>query len=245
MKRNLLSLCIVLAGLAMTSCLPAGSNSFAESSVVYVLEHNGVKYGQTLSGRVIVSDKIKDFPLRTFKLFNYNWNESYGYTAIGNTNAFNVMINGDVVDIAQTSLSLSPLTTEADPVVTFKNLRDPVYPSNLYYPFDDFWLFDYSTMLKKGQTPDVKFYLRKAQEGKPELVEIDIRIEKTGTPEASATEKELRTLVVLNMASLQSRFDGLGEKNKTLNVKFYYYLDGKTTISETPVYQWTKRATEN
>ncbi len=243
MKKVLLFISIAFMSLPMTSCFENARNSFSEKSIVYVADYNGVKYGKTLSGRIVVSEKIKEFPLKSLKMFAYNWDEGYGYTQIGNTSAFNIAITGDVVDVTQTVLNPIPIASEEEPPVFFKNLLAPFYPNSVYYPFNDLWLFEYSLMIKQGQTPNVRFYLREPKSETPDLAEIDIRIEKTGNPEASATDKEMRTIVAVDMAGLEQRFPmSPGVSQKTIGVKFYYYLEGKTTLSETQTFYFTKTA---
>lgn len=231
MRKLILFFIAVSLGLTMTSCLDEGSQNFSESSIVYIAMDQNLIYGKTLTGRVITSDKMQMMQPGTFKFFSYSWEESYGYTPFGEVNVYNVVPTGDVIDISKTYLQMVPVT-EVTPNVYFKDIKRPVYDENGVY-LDDYWLFEYSYMGKEGETPIVSFHKRSSTEQNPDPIEIDVRLAKTGTPKDGASEKLFTDVVAVDMAQLRHMYGGTSTSStKDLRIKFWYYLDGRTELTE-------------
>ena len=231
MRKLILFFIAVSLGLTMTSCLD-GNQNFSESNIVYIDQASGVIYGKTLNGRFITSDKMMLMEPGTFKFFHYNWEESYGYTPIGgNVNANKVGIQGDVVDIKDTFLRMTPVTEVENPL-HFTEIRRPAFDSEGVY-FGDKWLFEYYFMGKEGETPVVTFNKRNTTEQYPDEIKIDIRLSKTGTPKEGATEKAMGDLIAVDMRALRQMYAG---QNKDVNIKFYYYVKDREELLESQVY---------
>ncbi len=235
MRKLILFFIAVSLGLTMTSCLDEGSQNFSESSIVYIAMDQGLVYGKTLTGRVITSDKIDMMVPGTFKFLSYSWEESYGYTSLGEVSVYNVITSGEVIDISQTYLQMAPVT-EVTPKLDFKDIKRPVYDENGIY-LDDYWLFEYSYMGKEGETPIVSFYKRSSTEQNPDPVEIDVRLVKTGTPKDGASEKLYTDVIAVDMRQLRQMYGGTSTTStKDLRIKFWYYLDGRTELTESQTY---------
>lgn len=234
MRKLILFFTVIAFGLTMTSCLNTGSQNFAETSVVYIAMDNGVVYGRTLRGKIITSDKIRMMEPGTFKLFNYSWEESYGYTTLGEVNIFNVVIAGEVLDINKTHLNMMPVT-EAEPIVYFDALKNPIYNQEGVY-FDDFWLFEYNFKAKKGESTLVTFNKRAPGEN-ADVIEVDVRLKKLGTPDSGASDVESVNIVAVDMKQLRQMHEGTSTTStKDIQVKFYYYLEGREGLVDTQTF---------
>lgn len=231
MKNLILFFIAISLGFTMTSCL-GGSQNFSESNIVYIDQAGSVVYGKTLNGRFITSEKMILMEPGTFKFFFYSWEESYGYTQIGdNFNANNVVIQGDVVDITDTYLQMTPVS-EVENQIHFSEIRKPAYdPDGIY--FGDKWLFEYYFSGKEGEIPVVTFNKRNTTEQFPDIIEIDIRLTKTGAPKEGATEKPMGDLISVDMRALREMYVG---QNKNVNIKFYYYVKDREELLESQAY---------
>lgn len=224
MKKLLLFFTTITLGLSLTSCLDGGSQSFSEpAQIVYIDQHSIQTYGKTFGRGLIISDKIQLMQPKNFYIFSYSWNEESGYTAIGDASAYKVVVTSEEVKLPKSSLNLSPAPAEA-PEAKFTEITEPLQiPEGVY--FDDNWLFSYSYKGKEGETPSVSFFKREANSENPGQIDIDIRLAKSGTPKEGATEKVFSNYVGVDMNYLREAY--LGGSTNEINIKFYYYVDGK------------------
>lgn len=221
MKKLLLFFTTITLGLSLTSCLDGGSQNFSETAIVYIDQHSIQTYGKALNGRgLIISQKIQLMDPNNFYIFSYSWNEESGYTAIGDASAYNVNVISEEIKLQKTGLSQIPAPAET-PTVKFKEIAEPIRDEEGKY-IDDNWLFPYSYMGKEGETPSASFFKREGNSEKPNLVEIDIRLTKTG--EGKGNDKVFTNYVGVDMSLLRQNYMGA---NNEIEIKFYYYVDGK------------------
>lgn len=223
MKKLLLFFTTITLGLSLTSCLDGGSQNFSETAIVYIDQHSIQTYGKALNGRgLIISQKIQLMEPKNFYIFSYSWNEESEYTAIGDASAYNVNVISEEIKLQKTWLSPTPAPAET-PTVKFKEIAEPIRDEEGKY-IDDNWLFPYSYMGKEGETPSASFFKREGNSEKPNLVEIDIRLTKTG--EGKGDERQLTNYVGVDLNHLRQNYITQGGSNE-IEIKFYYYVDGK------------------
>ncbi len=203
MKKLLLFITVALLGVSMSSCLDMGSQQFNDRSIVYISQYQGRIYGKTLSGRVITSDKMQIMSPRSFKLFSFSWDESYGYTPIGDLQANNVVITGDEIDIASTELWDIPADSETAEY-KFKQILSPAHDPYGKY-FDDFWLFEYHYRALEGEKYTLEFYTREYDESEKMLL-VDIRLFRTEVGKENASEKDFFNIMAVDMGQLRRKY---------------------------------------
>lgn len=232
----------------MTSCLGEVSSNYTESAFVYLdRDDMGQAYGKTFSrysqARLITSNSMMSMQPGSIKFMGYSWDEKMGNTPLmigGQTNYFadNVEFVPDVVDITSNYLHFSELP-ESEVHAGLNELTHPLYADSRDY-INDFWVFEYSCYLKKGETANVEFYKRNQKNDKGEVV-IDVHLSITGTPEEQ-TAKIYVDAVAVNMSQLRSMFEGT---DNTLSIKFKYYKsDSSGDVAEAEL-QTTKWVLNN
>lgn len=235
-----ISLLLMLSAvLFLSSCLDSGSNSYIgneEYSYITSSQTSGTVYARTLAGYLITSPKIQQLTPGTAAFLTYQVTEETPTVALeDNMIAYKVNLGGEPIIIDQTVLQM---TTAPDvPAVNFESIMDPLYAQNQL--FGDLWLFPYTYKIKKGERVTVQFYKANAEESEQSSqndVLIDVRLTKTGTPEANATDKVEGDYVVANMSSLRMMMADKADANGNLNIKFRYYRadhEGLYTSSKT------------
>ena len=240
MKKLLLFFTVITLGLSMTSCLEGGSQNFNEAYIVYISQYQGTVYGKTLNGRLITSDKMMLMQPGTFKYFNYSWDESYGFTTIGDMSAYKVMIGNDIIDVSQ-SYATPSIAPEEKPDVRFENIKAPLYDELGQY-FDDFWLFEFSYKGVEGETPNLTFYIRDNDESS-NSINVDIRLTKTGQGKEGATEKTFTDVTAVNMSYIRQAY--LSSSTNEVEIKFYYYVSGNEEPISSQTYKMRKASSSN
>ena len=129
-----------------------------------------------------------------------------------------VITGGEPISIDQTLLQLSTVPT-VDPVY-FESLLEPIFAQNEY--FGDRWLFPYTYKSKKGENVSVKFYKSSTVESNGDII-IDVRLEKSGNPEAGAADIIHGDYVSVNMSLLRNLIVADADGGKKVTVKFRYY----------------------
>lgn len=234
MKKLLLFITVALLSVSMSSCLDMGSQKYNETSIVYISQHQGRMYGKTLSGRIITSEKMQIMPPRSFKIFHFSWDESYGYTQIGEAQADNVIIAGEPIDLPSTVV-MDITAPEEAPEYRFSGILSPAHDPYGKF-FDDFWLFEYKHEALEGERFNLEFYTRDYSAGE-NTVSIEIRLNRIAPAEENAVKKEYVNIVAADLGSLRSRY--LGPSNEELKIKFYYHIDGndEPMVIKTPDYK--------
>lgn len=230
MKKLILLVSIVILATGMTSCLDEGSRNYSENGYVYIaMDDSGLIYGRTSTGRFITSNGIKMMMPGEFKFLSYSFEEANGTVALENFSVDNVTVSSNEISIPKTTINLTA-APEAN-TATFVALGHPIYGSDPVY-FGDYWIFEYAYKHAEGEKPLVRFYKRENTEPNSREVKIDVRISgisSTGTTKAEA--------IALNMAPIRARYEGTSATStKDVNVKFYYYQEGKTEPTETQTY---------
>lgn len=230
MKKLILLFSIVLLTVTFTSCLEAGSRSYTESAYVYIaMDDSGLIYGRTSTGRYITSNEMKSMMPGSFKFLAYNYDEVNGVETIGNYTADKVTI----VPNATLDIPIQQVINVSAPEKTasFVAMSNPFY-FNDPISFADHWIFEYAYKHSDGDKPVINFYKRDSQPNSNEVV-FDVRI--TGVSSTGTTTKA--NAVALNMASIRKMYEGTSTTStKDIHVKFFYYEEGKTEPTESPVY---------
>jgi hypothetical protein len=245
MKKVILFLSVIGVIFLMTSCLKGGSNSYTDTSFVYVeMDDAGVPYGKTFSRysptRLITNSAMIAMEPGSFKVMSFNWNEQNGVSSLlvgGKANqADNVQLLPPVVDIAKTSLIMTELPEQENPEIAgFDEIASPLYSDYSNF-MGDHWVLEYAYTAKKDQKANVAFYKRNEKNEKGEIV-IDIRLTLTGASEGTAEIKG--DAVALNMSQLRA----MGSGEKELKIRFKYYRNGSsdtepTEVESQNVYPW-------
>lgn len=230
MKKLLLFFTAITLGLSLTSCLDGGSQNFTEPSFVYIDQYQMTTYGKALNGRGLIYSDNPSFQMleaKTFNFLTYSWEEESGYKAIGENNAFNVAVASEIIKIPKKDLISTPVSEET-PETRFSKIDEVVHdPTGVV--FDDNWLIQYTYMAKEDEKTSVEFYLRASEDESPEVVDVDLRLIKTGTPKEGATDKLHTNYITVDMAYLRMRY--LNQSDQEIKVKFHYYVEGSDTPS--------------
>jgi hypothetical protein len=246
MKKVILLLSVTGIIFLMSSCLKVGSNSYTDSSFVYVeVDDAGVPYGKTFSpyspARLITNSAMLTMERGSFKVMSYRFDEQNGVTPLlvdGKVHqADNVVLVPPVMDVPKTSLNMTELSEPGDQVIEgFVEVASPLYSK--YRDFmGDHWVIDYVYRAKQNQKASVTFYKRSDKNDRGETV-IDIRLVLTGTPEGDLAEIKAGAVAV-NMSQLREMSSG--EKELKIRFKYYKKGDGNTEPSEMEslnVYPW-------
>lgn len=236
----ILLLAVLGIGFLMTSCLDEGSRDYTETSVSYIAVDNttGIKYARTLTGKFIISNEMLQMQPGTFKFFTYSWNEENGTTPIGDTQADNVHISGDPVDIIRTTLQMTEPPAQEENV-SFVAFDPPYYVNNREY-LGDHWLFQYAYEAKKGETAVIDFYRMDDTEAVGNNVKVGIQLTITGEPDAGSSVTTRSDIIALNMAPLRAMYEGASQTNtKDLQITFQYYLKGRQEPIDSQIYRLT------
>ena len=215
------------AVLFLSSCLDSGSNSYIgneEYSYITSSQTTGKVYARTLAGYMITSPKIQQLTPGTAAFLTYQvTEETPKVTVEEGATVFDVNLGAEPITIDKTVLFYG--NAPEAPVVKFESLMEPVFARNEY--FGDLWLFPYTYSIKKGESVKVQFY--KADKDPSDLnnetfdVLIDVRLVKTGTPEANASPKIEGEYITVDMSSLRLLMADDADADGNLNVKFRYY----------------------
>lgn len=228
-----------IAVLLLTSCLKEGNRNYAETSLVLIeMNNSGVVYGKTFGYqmRLITSPDMQLLLPGEFKFITYSWEEEYGTTPIGTEYvADNVVISGEIIDVDQTYLSMSPAPEQEEPS-KFVNIATPLFASD-EVTLNDHWLFEYTYEATKDETATVEFYWDEersnVEEGK---AFIDIRLVINETSGGSLTSKT--DIIALDMAPLRNMYEGTSSSNtKRIDIQFTYYRKDRTEPVDSQVYQ--------
>lgn len=243
--RKLSLLLLLSATLFMSSCLDSGENSYiGNDEYSFVAQSDlGRVYARTAAGYLITSEKISLLTPGSTVLLTYQIDDATEKIKLDeNTSIYKVMLGKEPITIGQEPLQLQSAPEEATPLYFESIIAPPVWITQSSVFFGDRWPFTYQYKAKKGETVRVHFY----QVPKEELPEnfnadilIDIRMEKTGTPEVDAHEELKNDIVVANMSALRNASSNInGQEAKQLSVKFRFYrIDSidRLHISQTPV----------
>lgn len=234
MKKTIFIFSILVAGLFMTSCLGEVSNSYTDSSFVYIeMSDDGTMFGKTISPyshtRLITHSNMIMMNPGSIKVMNYNWEESYGTTTMrldGDTfHADNVNLSGEPADISNVTLRMTELPEIGDPN-DFIEILPPIYADNKDF-MGDKWIFQYAYKARKGENAVVEFYKRNDDEENGDKIIIDINITLVGTPDGTATE-DRADAIALNMSPLRYEYEGTSQtETKRLEVQFKYLVNGQ------------------
>ena len=246
MKKLTLFVSIITAGILMTSCLGEVSNSYADSTFVYLdMSDNAVMYGKTVSPysgmKIITHANMMAMSPGTIKVMSYSWDEDYGTTSLsisGETvDAHNVRLSDETLDIVITPLIMDIEAPEVEDPSKFVQFTDPLYGNSKDF-MDDKWIFQYSYEAGKDQTAWIEFYKREGETitGNDITVGIDVNISLLGTAEGTAVEQKIGAIAV-DMSMLREAYEVAGgSSTKNLRVDFYYHvkgLDGRQKSTQT------------
>ena len=226
MKKLLLFITVALMGFSMTSCLNDGSQQFNERSIVYITQQYGKVYGKTLSGKIITAPKMQTMDTRSFKFFNYSWDEEFGMTEIGDFEAYNVAISGLEIDIAQTTIMDIPVESET-PDHRFMKIFSPAHDPNGLF-FDDFWLFEYTFRGVEGDKATVDFHIREFRED-DDMVIVDLRLDKYEVGKENAMTRDYANIIAVDLGELRHEY--LRGDRKEINIQFFYHGPGNDPIT--------------
>ncbi len=235
MRKLFLLFSVMIFGLTLTSCLPGGTHSFTEPSIVYITQSEGTIFGISLySQRPITSPEIITYTPGTFKGITYSWEESFGYSPIGiaQNAAYNVKIQGDVVDIDKTDIIPRPEDYAGGNSFTGFGVNSY---NKMGLLIDDMWLFQYSYKGKEGQIPIVEFFQRDFYGTEStKTIEFDVKLSLEGTPKENATEKTIERYISIDMSPLRSKYLQEGSGNEKIDLKFHFnYNDGISDSNKT------------
>ncbi|RNC65184.1 hypothetical protein [Proteiniphilum sp. X52] len=241
MKKVILFLSVIGATLLMTSCLGETSNSYTDSSYVYIdTDDRGEVYAKTFTGRIITHSALIS-GLNEIQLLVYSWDEEKGTTPLtfgqNVVYADNVNIIQKKDDIYHTTLRMSPLPEEEDPA-GFDEIGTPLFTSDRAF-MDDYWVLEYAYKANKGQKAKVEFYKEAALNDKGEVV-IKIQLTLSGTTDATSQEQQT-DVVAFKMSALRDMYSGGSEGKEELKVLFKYNkreANGEVKEAELPVVSW-------
>lgn len=230
MKKISLFFSVIGVTFLMTSCLGEGSNSYTDSTFVYLAaDDTGTPYGKTFSryyspARLITNPTMMTMDPGTFKVMSYGWEEANGVTSLlvdGKTEQADNVRLLEVVDIARTVLNMTELPEQPEqedpaPSAGFDEIVAPLYAHHSNF-MNDHWVIEYACTAKKGQKASVTFHKKKEKNEKGEIV-IDVRLTLTGTPEGDSDVKYVNA-VALNMSPLRAASSG----EDKLEIRFKYY----------------------
>lgn len=237
-------LLIMSTVLFLSSCLDSGESSyFGTDEYSYITQTNlGKVYARTARGYPITSEKISLLRPGSAVLLTYQIDENTQTVAIEeNVNGYKVMLGKEPITLNQEILQ-SQSAPDVTPVYFESIIAPPTWVTYSSVYFGDRWPFTYQYKAKKGEKVNVKFY-QVSKDNHPENFDadilIDVRMEKTGTPETDAHEELKQDIVVANMSSIRSiASDVDSQESKQLSIKFRYYrMDnvGKAHISNSPI----------
>ena len=208
--------------LFLSSCLDSGQNSYIgdkEYSFITQDTKTGTVYARTLADVFITSEKIGLLTPGSTAFLTYQVTEETEKFSLGdNVYVYKVITGGEPISIDQTLLQLSTVPT-VDPVY-FESLLEPIFAQNEY--FGDRWLFPYTYKSKKGENVSVKFYKSSTVASNGDII-IDVRLEKSGNPEAGAADIIHGDYVSANMSLLRNIIVADADGGKKVTVKFRYY----------------------
>ena len=223
-----ISLLLMLSAvLFLSSCLDSGSNSYIgndEYSYITRSQTTGTVYARTLAGYLITSPKIQQLNPGSAAFLTYQVTEDTEKSTLeDNLVVYKVNLGAEPKTIDKTIL-FQGNAPEDMPVIKFESLMEPVFARNEY--FGDLWLFPYTYSIKKGETIKVQFYKTEKEPSDNNIsydVLIDVRLVKTGEPEADASSKIEGEYITVDMSSLRLLMADDADADGNLNIKFRYY----------------------
>lgn len=232
MKKTILFLCVAVSALLMTSCLGDTSNNYRDAGFVYIdRDSRGQVYGKAInpaygSLRYITHSSMMTMIPGDIKIMTFNWDEEYGFTPItypdGSFNADNVNILDEPIDVPRTYIDLEQISDDEKGKFGLNELASPLF-SNDKGLLNDYWIFQYSYIAKKGERGHVEFYKRDEPNTAGEIV-IDVHFTLTGTPEGE-NKINNSAAVAVDMSQLRSI---MSSSDKPLKIRFKYYRQRTT-----------------
>jgi hypothetical protein len=221
-----ITLLLALSGvLFLSSCLDSGSPHYIgndEISYIAIGETTGIVYARTLAGFAITSPKIKQLMPGSMARISYQVKTEEDQTVMVDENQFAYVVElaSEPSVMQQTTLELSLAPNV--PAVKFESLMDPLFAQNDY--FGDRWIFTYYANIKKEDV-NVRFYKASDDDAKTANTDvlIDVRLEKTGTPDSGATEKIESDNIVVNLSALRMLMADEADSENKISIKFRYY----------------------
>lgn len=238
-----LSLLFALSAvLFLTSCLDSGDNHYIgdnEYSYIVLDETSGTVYARTLGGYFITSEKINSLSPGTTAFITYQiTDETETITLDNKLTVYKATLGAEPTLIDQSRILMGEAPEDA--TMKFESLLEPIYSQYEY--FGDRWLFPYTYKAKKGETIKVSFYksdVTDTEATSNDDIIIDVRLTKTGTPEAGAETKLMGNYVAANFSDLRSILthdESIGEGK--VNLKFRFYRnDTEDLYTSTRTYQ--------
>lgn len=243
-----ISLLILLSAvLFLSSCLDSGDNSYiGHDEYSYITQsETGVIYANTASGHLITSQGISsklnpgDIALLSFEVTDETETIPIGNNLV----IYKVNLGGEPTILDQERLHPISAPAKEDTVYFESIIAPPVWLTNSSQYFGDRWPLTYQYKAKKGENVSVVFYTVHEDDLPENLnadILIDIRLEKSGTPEANAKEELKNDLVVVNLSDLRYMHSEVGEDGvyKEMKVKFRFFRsDNKNElyISDRPI----------
>lgn len=227
----------LLVLLSLNACMKDGEQSYSTQEFGYVTSENGVVYARMASGYLITGPVIAAIAPGRCAFIAYSINSQTERVTISkNVMPYKAAIGREPILIDKAEMIFSDAPEVEDPIM-FYDIQLPNPISNFEY-FGNNFPFKYSCKIKKGEKPLLKFYASFPSEEKEDKkpIFIDIRIEKTGTPEEGATEKTEEFYTVCDFTAFRHNIPlhAIKGENKKLSFQFRYYVDGQDALFKSP-----------
>lgn len=224
-KQKFSLLLLVSTVIFLSSCLDSGSQSIIRNQEPSYITSGmmGTTYAKTPGIYNITSPEIQTLTPGTIALLSYQiTEESEEVTVEDGVIASKIQLSREPETLDQTNLLLSEVP-EVESPDKFESLRDPLYFANEYW--GDRWIFSYTYKAKKGENFSAKFYLASEEDAEAADCDvlIDVRLEKSGTPESGAAEKIEGQNLVVDMSYIRASMSNKVNANNKLYIKFRYH----------------------
>jgi hypothetical protein len=238
MKKSILFLIIIVAGLSLTSCLGENETKFSGTPLSYIdRSESGVVFARTWDGfsLPITSPEIKLQEPGSFVFISYSWTETLN--TITSEGIYNVTVNDISDPIEQTVLipADAPVLENELPLF-FKATDDKNYPLYLGTAYNYHWLCFYGYKKGDGVKKELKFY-HNLEEGTDNEVIIDVRLEETA---GTVTKDQEDILTAVNLKRINDYYSedlSSSGARKNIRVFFRYYrekTDGTLELYKLP-----------